>query len=445
MWAEDGRVTNHGQTIASSVLAGVLILAYMWNAPEIIFGSFAVRNGAGDGSSDLARQMCFILLLGVMLALIVRSKDLTRLLSVPWIFIPILAWCWLSVLWAVDPAAAVRRICFTTIVILIVSYAVEVLPIRRTLDVLLVVLCCILVIDWLAIAVLPLAIHQGDELDGSLAGDWRGIHEDKNEAGAFCALCLIICVHEAVRLRSYLSGLFISSLAAIFLYKTHSKTSGGFVGIALCIGLLSQYGFGHPRVRRIAFLCMTASVLLAVPFLGDISALATNAIDDPTSLTGRVQIWPVLLDFASDHLLLGAGYGSFWGLADNSPILHYGTGWVTTIYEAHNGYLDLLVQVGATGLIIAVLGLIVCPFRILFVRSLSVDVPRSLICSVLAFMCLHDLLESSILDRSNSTWVVMLIMYCVLLRGDGADERSEFSQARVRRKESAGDRLAIQR
>jgi O-antigen ligase len=125
----------------------------------------------------------------------------------------------------------------------------------------------------------------------------------------------------------------------------------------------------------------------------------------------------MLLAFAADHPFLGAGYGSFWGIGEHSPVFHYGSGWVTTIFLAHNGYLELLVQVGAIGLLIAIACLILHPFHVLFCKPLPAAVPRTLICSVLAFGCLRDLLESSLLDRANPTWLVMLAMYALLYKG----------------------------
>ncbi len=338
-------------------------------------------------------------------------------MQIPNTFLPILIWCWLSIFWAVDPWVSLRRVVFTTILILSVAYSVQVLSYRQVVRLLLIASWVVLIADWLAVALFPLAIHGPGEVDQALVGNWRGIHQDKNEAGAFCALCFILTLHEAVRLRSYLSGFFIAVLAGVFLYQTHSKTAEGFVFVALFMGLMARYGFANPNLRRIVFWSvLTIATFAALWTGGSMTQALTEFIEDPSSLTGRVQIWPVLLDYASDHLLFGAGYGSFWGVGEKSPIFDYGSGWVTTIYEAHNGYLDLLVQIGAIGLLITVLCLIVRPFHALFSKPLADGASRSLICAVLAFGCLHDLLETSLLDRANPIWMIVLTLYCVLAK-----------------------------
>jgi O-antigen ligase len=402
--------------IGAAVLFLLVVLACAWDGPAVLLSTLDATNAqAGDG--DLLRQVCFLLLFAATLVAIVLRGDMRLLLAVPVIFLPLLGWCWLSLIWAINPDAALRRISFTTIIVITVSYAVQLMPYRRSLDVLLAALCCVMLANWAAIAFFPLAVHQPDELDPALIGNWRGIHKSKNETGAVLTLCAIMCVHEAIRVRSYLSGLVLVVLAAVFVYQTHSKTSGAVGVAALGIGVLSHYSAHNPRLRQVIVTCVLIIALLSAPYMSDIIESQLRFFDDPASLTGRVELWPVLLDFAADHPLLGSGYGSFWGIGGESPIFRYGSGWVTTVFLAHNGYLDLLIQLGAIGLVIAVTSLVFYPFYDLFCRPLPSTVPRTLLCSVLAFGCLRDLLETTLLDRANPTWLVMLVMYALLFKG----------------------------
>ena len=82
----------------------------------------------------------------------------------------------------------------------------------------------------------------------------------------------------------------------------------------------------------------------------ELSSSLAEVFDDPASLTGRVQIWPVLLDYVSNHLWLGSGYGSFWAIGDASPIFEFDNSWLMTIDHSHNGYLETLVHTGVIGL-----------------------------------------------------------------------------------------------
>ena len=404
------------------MLSALLLLSLMSAAPDVFLNRVIDPGAVNDTGGSLVRQLAFTLLLAAIVGLAAAGH--VRLRSyVPMVLLPILAWAWFSLAWAIDPAVAFRRILFTTITIVSVGCLVQMLSYRRCVNVLVATLGVILLVDWVSVVVFPLAVHQAADMvyqagdvDADLVSYWRGIHLEKNEAGAFCALCFIFWSHEAVRLRSYLTGLAMSVLAAAFLYQTHSKTSGGFVLVSILVGAFVHCAYHSPRLRRGALLAVSVGVLLLAYEWRPLELYVTAIFDDPSSFTGRVQIWPVLVDFASDHFLLGSGFGSFWGLGGDSPIYRYGSGWITHLYEAHNGYLEILIQLGAIGLFIAVATMVVIPFRRLFLTPLPPEISRSLIGSVIAFQCLHDLLEASLLDRANPLWVITLITLAILFK-----------------------------
>ena len=418
--AEQARL---GTFVPSSTLFAIVFLSYSWDAPAIVYyGDIGISNGTVTASGDIGRQACFILLFLVICLAGVRARGLDFLLSVPKLFLPILAWLWLSLSWAIDPSIAFRRLTFTTIIIVSLAYTIELMTYRQVVRLLLAACVTILVLDWLAVAMFSLALHQAGELDPSLVGNWRGIHNHKNEAGAFCAISLILFIYEARRLRSTMTGPALIVMTSVFLYETHSKTSGGFVFAALLIGAAADIAYKNPAIRRMVAFLAIGLVLLALALVGDPLSPIARLFDDPAALTGRVQIWPVLMNYAWDHPWLGAGYGSFWAIGDASPIFDYASGWVTTVDHSHNGYIQILIQTGAIGLAITTVALIVQPFRRLFLHDLSPGTSRFLICSLLAFGCLHDVLETSILDRATSTWVIMLIMYCLLAKRPACPE-----------------------
>jgi exopolysaccharide production protein ExoQ len=68
---------------------------------------------------------------------------------------------------------------------------------------------------------------------------------------------------------------------------------------------------------------------------------------DPT-LTGRTDIWAAIFRQLAHQPLLGYGYGAFW-LKDSLPakFIRAETQWL--VPSAHNGWIDVLVQVGWIG------------------------------------------------------------------------------------------------
>ncbi|MDJ0391466.1 O-antigen ligase family protein [Roseomonas sp. E05] len=410
--------------VQGAVFFAAVALCFTANAPKIILGTVDDSAMADPTSGDAIKQVLFLGVFALAAAVRLGQGGWRALLSLPFPFVPVLAWFWLSVLWAIDPGTAVRRIAFTSIVIMTITYCLDGMSPRRATSILTAAFTTVLLGDWLAIGLLHHAIHLPGELDQSIVGSWRGIHEDKNEAGGFAAVALILFLHEAIRLRSRICGAALVLLAAVFLAQTHSKTSLAFVVAALAAGFLIDAGFRHATFRRLGLVILVGTVVPALLISWDaLSAELADFLAAPDSLTGRVQIWPILTDFAADNLLLGSGYGSFWGIGEASPVLDYTSGWLTTIYQAHNGYLDLLVQTGAVGLALVVGSLILAPLHRLLYAPLAPGVSRPLLASILVFGCLRDLLESSLMDRATSIWPIMVVAYCLLARSSAAAAR----------------------
>ena len=415
-------------TIAvSAIFVGLLMLCWLWDAPNIIrsipFPTLDETATEGDGG----KQIGIVLLLAAIMLVGIWDRGLSFVFGLPAIFIPVLLWCWLSVSWAIEPLVSLRRISLTTIIVLIVAYVVQLLPYRRVVGVMCVGFVFVLLADWFAIAAFPMAIHQSNEIDPGLVGTWRGLHSNKNEAGAFAALCLVMLCHETARTRS-LVMLAAVLACAVFLFQTQSKTAMGCVLLALIAGGASHMFFNNAGLRRTVQWSVALVAVASIVVADEVALRFAALFDDPGALTGRVQIWPVLMRFVADHPLLGSGYGSYWAIGASSPILTDGGGWLTTIDHSHNGYLELLVHTGIVGLILGLVCLIVLPLRSLFVSNLEAGVSRSLLTSVLVFGFLQNLLETSLLNRANSTWVIMLVAYCLLAKATTVQDVPRLAQ-----------------
>ena len=444
--AQDG-ITSSGAQPAGlgAILPGLcfsllILFSFILFAP-IVTGDY---DGAGamSGGGDALRQVAFVALFALTAATAVSRRGLDAVLEVPLGLVAILLWCWLSVGWAIEPAVALRRVLFTTIVTLTVCYAVNMLDERRVVSSLAGWFTLILVLDWLVIPFVPMAVHQPGGIEAALAGDWRGIHSHKNEAGAFCAIAALLFLDRTVRGRSFVTAPLMMVLSLAFLVLTQAKTSEGFVVVGAAGGVAGVVAFHNPTLRRVAAGAILVAAAAAVAFAGDQIVGLLDIFDDPGSLTGRVQIWPVLLRYASGHLMLGSGYGSFWAIGDASPVFQDGPAWLQLITHAHNGYLDLLVQTGAVGLVLAVLGLVLRPLLLLGTRPIASPGSRWLLGAILVFCWLHDLLETSLLDRANIVWIMMLVAYNLLERRSApairtAALRADGPRAKLRRNAAA--------
>ena len=86
-------------------------------------------------------------------------------------------------------------------------------------------------------------------------------------------------------------------------------------------------------------------------FLG-IGSSALTSLGRDASLTGRADVWKVILPFATNPWV-GAGYENFW-IGDRLETFKR---FDLTMNQAHNGYIEIYLNIGWVGL--AILGIVI--------------------------------------------------------------------------------------
>jgi O-antigen ligase len=81
-----------------------------------------------------------------------------------------------------------------------------------------------------------------------------------------------------------------------------------------------------------------ATVFTSASFMGDFASV----VGRNSTLTGRTEIWAGLLPIAMQKPILGSGFGGFWT---------WQTRTVHGVSEAHNGYLEVLLDLGFSGIL----------------------------------------------------------------------------------------------
>jgi len=367
---------------------------------------------ASGGGGSLMRQLSYAVVFAVAVSATCMSRYPRHFLAMPLGLVLTLGWCWLSMTWAIDPNTAVRRIMLTTLVMWTVFMTVQQLGYQRTVSIVRMVLVLVLVANYCAVIAWPgFGIHQAAQIgDPELVGNWRGILMQKNFAGAICAFTLIVYAFDARGIRPILRWAVIAA-TAYFLYMTSSKTSIRLTVLVLGVGYL--YSLYNPRylLQLICGATMLGVVLIALGLNYWDALLAPLERQD--ALTGRGAIWSVLVAYAKEHWLLGAGYGSFWNIGPVGPVYRYTNNWVVEVSNGHNGYLDLLVQVGVPGVVLAVATMIAWPILKLAAGATERSRGAMLMACVL-FCAGHNMTESSLLDR-DSIVQVFLVMAIALI------------------------------
>ncbi len=148
-------------------------------------------------------------------------------------------------------------------------------------------------------------------------------------------------------------------------YAAHSATSTA--SFALGAGLMLATALPLIGRRPAAVHALVLAILLGGALTADLGGQAEvlNAMGRNADLTGRTEIWEVLIPMAPNPIV-GTGFETFWlgrRSADLNQLFRYG------VNEAHNGYIEVYLNLGwvGLGLIALILGQgyrrAICAFR----------------------------------------------------------------------------------
>lgn len=319
--------------------------------------------------------------------------------------------CVASVVWAVDPASGLRRSAMLAMLVVSAFAAVVGAPsLRALLRTTLLTMMLVMLVNLATTALVP-----------SFAFDYngvRGAHPSKNMAGYAMLLIIIFSVGWLSAPRSW-TALFIGGallvLASGFLLSTQSKTSTALAVATIAGGgaILSIWRF-DPRLGVLAATILGASVAAVFVAIGaagwDRADVFEAVFGDPT-FTKRTDIWAFVSEDVAARPWLGFGYGSYWNVeAVFDPFARLPlTSWMLYVEEgilnqAHNGYLDLQIQIGLPATIIAVLS-IVWAFLRAFGGAVAAPAQSDarivcwIACLTIGAVLIHNFMEASIYAR----------------------------------------------
>jgi exopolysaccharide production protein ExoQ len=203
----------------------------------------------------------------------------------------------------------------------------------------------------------------------------RGITNDKNALGWVCMILGLFFLWHLLRVLKAEKGkarrnellLTASFICMIWwlLSKAHSATSF----MSLLIGGLTMVilGFRFVNKRLIGLYAVAALVVFMVAQLAfGIFEQVVNLTGHDATLAGRGELWRDLLALHTNPIF-GVGFESFW-LGDRLRAMSATRWWNPT--EAHNGYLEIYLDLGLIGLFMLA-GLMIATFRKICLECLT--------------------------------------------------------------------------
>lgn len=355
---------------------------------------------AGGEDMPLLRLM-WLPVYALILALAVWRAPRVMRFWFPAIMLSLLIfWVFASASWSLNPGITNRRALAAAFTTLFGLYFASSFDGKRMAEILATTFLFLAAGGLLAVVAYP---KMGVQHDIN-AGDWRGLWYEKNQMGAmmvYGALAAMAAILAGSTRRKQL--IFTLVLCAAMIVMSKSKTSLLALMIGLCGSMLLAAMRRGPATAVIVVWLGVTVVVTAAMVLWLAPELLFKALGKDPTLTGRTDIWAALLRQSAKHPLTGYGYAVFWTL-ESAPAnwIRKETGWL--VPTAHNGWLDILAQLGwiGVGLCALVLGgaLLVSLFRFHKVQD------GYWATLFLAIFLMTTFSESFILERNGIVWAL---------------------------------------
>ena len=329
------------------------------------------------------------------------------------------AWALSSTYWSVQPGVSLRRAIAVTGTVAIGLFLAQRL---RPVEVFEAVRRAALIV---AVASLVLYALGDPRVVDEAHGTLRGVVVTKNTLGRVMAVGLIgtaaVMLLDVRRWRRCL----LSALALVLALSLTDSAGGvllAVTGVAV-VGVAALWQFDHGKSALPALVSVTLAglVVLLLSYGLSIASLLALTGRDPT-LTGRTDIWAESLQAATQRPVLGAGFGAFWALGSSNgsaEAASISARLAEPVANGHNGLLDVLLDTGLVGVVLAALVLLHLGVRGVVDARAGRRGPAALRLIVLALVLVSTAAESGLLQENS-----LLTILVAAAAGAGAAGRA---------------------
>jgi exopolysaccharide production protein ExoQ len=307
------------------------------------------------------------LLAAAIVVLISRGRRTRAFVAANWPILVYFFYCLISVAWSYHPDVSFKRwikaIGDPAMILIIATDGQPVAAFRRLIS----------RVGFLLLPTSVLLIKYYDALGRGYTPDGApentGVTRNKNSLGLIVFLvslgalwnvrALLIDKEAPNRTRRLVAQSALLAFGIVLLEMAHSATSVACFILGGGLMLLTTRRAIRNRPGRVYALCLAIVLAGGLSMLFGGGSLVSSALGRGEGLSGRTEIWAAVLG-AAGNPLIGTGFESFW-ISPNVQIVYRSLkGWwdPETINEAHNGYIEVYLNLGLIGVFLIVLILI---------------------------------------------------------------------------------------
>jgi O-antigen ligase len=273
--------------------------------------------------------------------------------------------------------------------------------------------------------IFAIALPKFGIMGGVHQGKWRGVFLHKNVLGArmvISALIFFLLGNEAKKYRSTIWCGFCLSVLLMLLSASSSSLLNLLILIfAFFVFLIWRWPY--PLMIPALIAIVTGGECLYLLFINSGDAIF-NSIGKDATLTGRTELWPLVMEMIWKHPWLGYGFSGFWqGLDGESAYIWRAAGWTPT--HPHNGFLALWLDLGLLGLSVFFLGFWRNLVQAVVWLRLSKTMSSIWPILYLLYVVISNLTESGLIEANRLNFVLYTaISFSLLIQLDAKQKYS---------------------
>lgn len=385
--------------ISAEELVTVLCLMIYSGTPLVPFitNGFTIK----EADNTIGRLLVIFTYIFSLSLMTLRWKKVTYVFSKDKFIWLLLGVCALSSFWSLDSDTTVRRVFGLAGTMLFGLYFASRYTLKQQLK-----LCAYMLgISAVMCFLFALLIPKYGIAGGIDTGGWRGIYPQKNVLGRKFVLAGAVFFFFAMTNREnrWVSWLGYASSGLLVLLSKSATSLFNF--IIITAAFLIYY-----RILRLKYKVMipvvtlmtTVGIALYTLFVSQAETIL-GTVGKDTTLTGRAELWPAVLDMIAKRPWLGYGYGAFWDNNSESSLVLQIVQWNAP--NAHNGFLDLWLGLGLVGVLVFIIGFIINLLKAIYLIRWN-QIENLWLLVFFTYTILSNLTETTLLEQNSLDWIL---------------------------------------
>jgi exopolysaccharide production protein ExoQ len=308
-------------------------------------------------SSNTLNQLLYpILFFSSLICIFAKRNRVIKIIRSEKFLTLFLIWCVISISWSVDPLTSSKRV-FRTITLYSVtlSFIANLKSYNEILKYIKPVLYLYVSTSVIVSLIIPGATDPQFQT-------WRGFTGHKNILGQESVMCILLSFFIWKKEKGYSKyvAAIVLLLSIMLLLGARSVTAITSFIVILSIASVLQIDKIFKPIKlgkTVSTLIIFSGIILTIflfLFTNGILESFTSIAGKDITFSGRTDLWTEMIYEIYKHPFLGSGYQAFWSL--NNPSLR----WLYEIFiwiptQSHNGYIDILNEVGIIGFFLFIL------------------------------------------------------------------------------------------